>query len=106
MDLAKSADLMFHVADFAAAAWCFKIPEELVSVRTGILFQPNCAVLLYILLLPMQPLKEVSKEPAAGSDSALTDKYKELEKAVNEQLVEFLFVSKFITNPSGQKGCM
>lgn len=30
LDGANAADLLFQIADFAAAAWCYKIPEELV----------------------------------------------------------------------------
>lgn len=62
---ANAADLLFQIEDFAAAAWCYKIPEEL-------------------------PLKEVSQEPAAVSDSAVKDKFEELDKAGSEQLVDFL----------------
>ena len=30
---AHAADLLFQVADFAAAAWCYKVPEELVGLH-------------------------------------------------------------------------
>ncbi|DBA86755.1 TPA: hypothetical protein ACH3X1_016644 [Trebouxia sp. C0004] len=65
LDQAHAADLLFHVDDFAAAAWCYKVPEEL-------------------------PLKEVNQEPAAMSDSTVKDKFTELDKALSEQLVDFL----------------
>ena len=30
---AQAADLLFQAADFAAAAWCYKVPEELVGLQ-------------------------------------------------------------------------
>ena len=30
---AETADLLFQAADFAAAAWCYKVPEELVGLH-------------------------------------------------------------------------
>ena len=45
-------------------------------------------------MLTLQPLKEVSQEPAAVSDGAIKDKFEELDKAGSEQLVDFLMVSK------------
>ncbi|KAL0028006.1 hypothetical protein WJX79_010402 [Trebouxia sp. C0005] len=65
LDEAKAANLLFHVDNFAAAAWCYKVPEEL-------------------------PLKEVNQEPAAMSDSRVKDKFTELTKTLSEQLVDFL----------------
>jgi len=46
--------------------------------------------------LILQPLKEVSQEPAAVSDSTVNDKFTELGKALSEQLVEFLLVTTFL----------
>lgn len=30
---ANAADLLFQAADFSAAAWCYKVPEELVGLH-------------------------------------------------------------------------
>ncbi|KAL0020157.1 hypothetical protein WJX77_010289 [Trebouxia sp. C0004] len=100
LDQAHAADLLFHVDDFAAAAWCYKVPEELVRrkqqqhvanlhVHFNLLNSlPSGAVLKNVVSL--QPLKEVNQEPAAMSDSTVKDKFTELDKALSEQLVDFL----------------
>ncbi len=88
--------------NFSAAAWCYKVPEELVRHKQ-LQHIANLHVHLNLLssLLPgtfsknvvsLQPLKEVNQEPAAVSDSTVKDKFTELAKALSEQLVDFLMV--------------
>ncbi len=84
--------------DFAAAAWCYKVPEELVRHQriANLHFHLRPAELIAACVLrnmvSLQPLKEVNQEPAAVSDITVKDKFTKLAKALSEQLVDFLMV--------------
>ena len=89
---AQAADLLFQAADFAAAAWCCKAPEELAGLRQLCMcctHKCHTVSACTTCSARLQRLKAASQELAKMSDSKEDEdhgaKYEQFKKAVNEQ---------------------